>query len=60
MVDITVTHLMTFCIAMILLAMAVTAYEFRRMSSLQSRRNSLSLQTALEAVPARLQTRGTR
>ncbi|MGZ8273615.1 MAG: hypothetical protein ACXWUM_06845 [Burkholderiaceae bacterium] len=60
MADITVTYLMTFCIAMILLAMAVTAYEFRRMSSLQSRRNSLSLQTALEAVPARLQTRGTR
>jgi hypothetical protein len=48
MIDMTMTYLMSFCIAMILVALAATAYEFRRMSSLRSQRNPSSLQTARE------------
>jgi hypothetical protein len=60
MIDMTMIYVMTFFVTMILVALAVTAYEFRRMSSLQSRRNLLALQTAPEMSPARVQTWRTR
>ncbi len=48
MIDMTMTDLMTLCAAMISVASAATAYEFRRMSSLRSQRNPSSLKTARE------------
>jgi len=54
MIDISMTHLVTSCIAMILVALAITAYEFLRTSNLQIRRNPLALQTAPEMTPVRV------
>jgi hypothetical protein len=60
MIDMTMIYVMTFCVAMILVALAVTAHEVRRMSSSQSRRNPLASETAPEMSPARVQTWRTR
>lgn len=60
MIDMTLIYVMTFFAAMLSLALVVTAYEFRRMSNLQSRRNLLALQKAPEMSPARVQTWRTR
>lgn len=54
MVDISMPHLMASCIAMILVALAITAYEFLRISRLQTRRSPLALQTAPEMTPVRV------
>ena len=57
MIDTTMTYLLTFCFAMVLMGRAVTAYEFRRMSNVQSRRTPLALQTAREMTPVRVRVR---
>lgn len=54
MIDMSMTHLMTSCIAMILVALAITAYEFLRTANLRIRRNPLALQTAPEMTPVRV------
>jgi hypothetical protein len=54
MIDTTMTYVLI-SNAIILAALAVTAYEFRRMSNLQGRRNLLALQTAPETSPAWVQ-----
>lgn len=59
MIDTTMTYLLT-STAIILVALAVTAHEFRRLSNLQGRRNLLALQTAPETSPARVQAPRTR
>jgi uncharacterized protein YneF (UPF0154 family) len=60
MTDMTMIYAMTFRVAMILAGLALTAYEFRRMSKQQLRRNPLALQTAREMRPAQVRTWRTR
>jgi hypothetical protein len=60
MTDMTMIYVMTICVAMILAAMTVTAFEFRRMSRQQGRRNPLALQPAPGVIPGRVQTWSTR
>lgn len=60
MIDTTMTYLLTFCFAMALMGLAITANEFRRMSSLQSRRTPLALQTAPEMTPVRVRVQARR
>jgi hypothetical protein len=56
MTDMTLIYATTFRVAMILAGLALTAYQFRRMSNLQIRRNPLALQTAREMRPAQVRT----
>jgi hypothetical protein len=51
---------MTFCVAMTLVGLALTAHEFRRMSNLRTRRDPPASQTAREMRPAQVQTWRTR
>jgi hypothetical protein len=51
---------MTFCVAMTLVGLALTAHEFRRMSNLRTRRDPLASQTAREVLTAQVQTWHTR
>jgi|APFre7841882724_1041349.scaffolds.fasta_scaffold162786_1 hypothetical protein len=60
MIVTTMTYLLTFCFAMVLMGLAITAYEFRRMSNLQSRRTPRALQTAPEMTPVRVRVRARR
>lgn len=53
MIDTTMVYLLTSCVAMFLVALAVTAYEFRRMSRRQDN-------TAPEGNLARIRTSRTR
>jgi hypothetical protein len=59
MIDTTMTYVLT-STAIISVALAVTAYEFRRMSNLQGSRNLLALQMAPETSPDRVQAPRTR
>lgn len=54
MIDTTLIFVLTFFAAMLTVALAVTANEFRRMSNFQQRRSLLALQTA----PGMSRTRG--
>jgi len=54
MIDTTLIFVMTFFATMLTVALAVTAYEFRRMSNLQDRRNLLALQTTPEMSRTRV------
>jgi hypothetical protein len=60
MTDMTMILVMTFCVAMTLVGLALTAQEFRRMSNPRSRRDRLGSQTAREMRPAPVQTWRTR
>jgi hypothetical protein len=60
MADMTLVYVMALCFALILTALAVTAYEFRRMSRTRSLRYPLALRAAPELIPARVQTGRTR
>ena len=60
MTDMMTGYVVTFCVAMILAGLTLTAYQSRRMLNLQRRRNPLALQTAREIGPAQVRTWRTR
>ena len=60
MTDMTMIFVMTFCVAMTLVGLALTAHEFPRMSNLPTPRDPLASQRAREMRPAQAQTWRTR
>ena len=60
MIDMTMTYVLTFCFAMIVVALAITAYELRRMSNLRGRCNRLVRPTAPEMTPVRVRVQARR
>jgi hypothetical protein len=51
---------MTFCVAMTLVGLALTAHEFRRMSNLRTRRDPPTSRTTREMRSVQVQTWRTR
>ena len=60
MIDMTMTYVLIFCFAMILVALAITAYEVRRMSNLRGRSKPLAWPTAPEMTPVRVRVQARR
>jgi hypothetical protein len=60
MLDVEMSLMTMVCVAMILAALAFTAYEFRRMSDPRSQRKLLALQEAPDTRTVLTHARGTR
>ena len=60
MIDMTMTYVLIFCFAMIVVSRAITACEVRRMSNLRGRCNPQVRPTAPEMTPVRVRVQARR